>query len=187
MIAYLKGTPTILEQRLILTVNNVGYEVYVGQRILATAAQKDELELFVYTHVREDRIELYGFNQPEQLKLFKMMTDVSGIGPKTGLDIVDHNPKHIIDAVQNARISFFTPIPRIGKKTAQKIILELKSKLGSLKELNLGPKSQKEQDVIEALTGLGFDQDQIHQAMESVDVEELKLDQAIKKTMKKIG
>ncbi len=187
MIAYLKGTPTILEERLILTINNVGYEVYVGQRILTTAAQKDELELFIHTHVRDDRIELYGFTQQEQLRLFEMMTDVSGIGPKTALDIVDQDPKQIIDAVQNARTSFFTPIPRIGKKTAQKIILELKSKLGSLRDLDLGPKSQQEQDVIEALTALGFELDQIHQAMESVELEELELDQAVKETIQKIG
>ncbi len=187
MISYLKGTPSVVDDKIVLKVNNVGYGIFVAGRLLAKAASSDELEMFIHTHVREDRIELYGFETSEQLKLFEMMTGVSGIGPKTGLEIVDNDPAKIIDAVQNAKISFFTPIPRIGKKTAQKIILELKSKLGSLKELNLGPVSQKEQDVLDALMQLGYSQSEIHDAVAEVDLDEVNLQEAVKLALKNLS
>lgn len=186
MIAYLKGKPNVQTDRLIVNVNNVGYGVYVGSRLLATADPDQELELYIFTHVREDRLELYGFQSPQQLRLFELMTDVSGIGPKTALAIVDQDPQKIIEAVQQAKVGFFTPIPRVGKKVAQKIILELKSKLGSLKELDLGPQSQEEQDLRDALLKLGFDQDEILAAIEEIDLEETDLQQAVKQALSQL-
>jgi len=187
MIAYLKGYPQILKDELIIKVNGVGYGVFTGQRLLSRIQTDEEIELYIYSHVREDRFELYGFLTLEQKRLFEMMLDVSGIGPKTALDIVDQEPSRIIEAVQNSTVSFFTAIPRIGKKTAQKIILELKSKLGSIKELNLGPRSQQEQDVTEALLQLGFDEAQVHDVVGNMDVENLAVQEAVKEAMKRMG
>ncbi len=189
MIAFLAGTLKQLNaDNLILMVQGVGYRVWVGPKLVHTCGQPGTtLELFIHSHIREDRFELYGFNNPKQLELFKQMIDISGIGPKTALDIVDKNPQQIIEAVQQAQVSFFTPIPRIGKKMAQKIILELKPKLGSLRDLNLGPKSAKEQDVYDALVALGFDETQISRAMEKINVAELKVELAVKKLVKSLG
>jgi Holliday junction DNA helicase RuvA len=191
MISYLQGKPLISQDKMIVvTANGVGYGVFAGKKLLAQASHQEQIELFVHSHVREDRFELYGFTSQEQLKLFTMMTDVSGIGPKTALDIVERDPQQIITAIQKAQIDFFTPIPRIGKKTAQKIILELKSKLGSLKELDLTPKSQQEQDVIAALQQLGFERAAILRAIEQIEpdrFQELELEQAVKLVVKKLG
>ena len=187
MISYLEGVPQVQDEKIILNVNGVGYGIFAANRLLAAASRSEHLEIYVHTHVREDRIELYGFETPEQLKLFEMMTDVSGIGPKTGLEIVDNEPSKIIDAVQNAKVSFFTPIPRIGKRTAQKIILELKSKLGSLKELRLGPVSPKEQDIIAALTQLGYEQGQIQDIISEFDLEEMELQEAVKQAIRQLS
>lgn len=185
MIAFLQGAPQILEDSVIVLVNGVGYKVEVGQRTLASL-NKTEVKLFIHTHVREDRIQLFGFIQTQQLKLFQLMIDVSGVGPKTALEITDRNPEQIIEAVQNAQVNFFKSIPRIGKKTAQKIILELKPKLGSLKELSLGPRSPMEQDVYEALSALGYEETDISQVLSELDLEELSVEDAVKKVLQNL-
>ncbi len=185
MIAYLSGKPTVYKDFIIVRTGGVGYQVEVGPRTLSQLPS-EQVELFIHTHVREDRFELYGFLKQEQLSLFKMMIDISGVGPKTALDIVDRNPEQIVDAVQNARINFFKAIPRIGKKTAQKIILELKSKLGSLKELSLGPKSEKEQDIFEALTSLGYEEATIETALADVNLENISVEEAVKLLLQKM-
>jgi Holliday junction DNA helicase RuvA len=185
MIAFLQGTPQILEDSVIVHVNGVGYKVEVGQRTL-TSLNKNEVKLFIHTYVREDRMELFGFTQTQQLKLFQLMIDISGVGPKTALEIVDRNPEQIIEAVQNAQVNFFKSIPRIGKKTAQKIILELKPKLGSLKELSLGPRSALEQDVYEALSALGYEETDISQALSDLDLGKLTVEDAVKKVLQNL-
>jgi len=179
MIAYLKGNPIFGDKHVIMVVNGVGYLVYVGARTLINLP-KQEAELFTHTYVREDKLDLYGFLTREQLRLFELMLNVSGIGPKIAIDIVDRDPQAIITAVQQSQVTFFSSIPRIGKKTAQKIILELKSKLGSLTELSLGPRSTTEQDVFETLVALGYEESDIGQILVDIDVEALGVEGAIK-------
>jgi holliday junction DNA helicase RuvA len=121
------------------------------------------------------------------LALFQLVLTVSGVGPKTALAIVNGGVEKLISAVQEANLSFFTAVPRVGKKLAQKIIIELKSKLGGLKELNLATLSPKRQDVYDALLGLGFDDQSINFALEKIDIESLDLAVAIKQALKIAG
>ena len=185
MIGYLKGKPIILNESVLIVINGVGYKVEVGA-YSKTQFKNDEVELYIHTYVKEDRFELYGFLTPQQLKLFKLMIDISGVGPKTAIEIVDRNPDKIVEAVQNAQVSFFQSIPRIGKKIAQKIILELKPKLGSLKELSLGPRSSKEQDIFETLSALGYEENTIEEALRDLDLEEITVEEAVKLILKKM-
>lgn len=186
MIGYLQGQLINSGDNLIIVCHGVGYEVEVGDRT-KNSLRDEEVELYIHTHVREDRIELYGFKTPQQKHLFELMLDVSGIGPKTAIDITDQDPDRIISAVQNAEVTFFSSIPRIGKKTAQKIILDLKSKLGSLKELSLGPRSSKERDVFDALSSLGYEESEIADAASNFDLEELPLEKAVKEVLAKLS
>lgn len=195
MISYLKGQPVIAQvakqEKATIVVNNVGYQVFVGSKALSFLRRKSqeqkEVELFIYTHVREDALELYGFRSRKQQYLFELMLDVSGVGPKTALAIVDRSPEQIITAVQQAQVSFFKQVPRVGKKTAQKIILELKSKLGSIKELSLGPRSGQEQDVYDALVALGYEETDAGDVISQLDLDELSTEEAVKQALKKIG
>ena len=185
MISYLKGKPIIQPDKvIILTSNGVGYGVNLGSKVHAWIAQKDQVELFIHTHVREDALELYGFRTQEQQHLFELMLGVSGVGPKTALEIVNHDPQKIVKAVQQSQVSFFKQVKRVGKKTAQKIILELKSKLGSIKELSLGPRSGKEQDLYETLTALGYEESDIVDLVSEIKVDELTTEQAVKQALK---
>lgn len=187
MISYLSGTPIILHDRVILLVNGVGYGVYVGAKTLRRFADLPNAELYIHTHVREDAITLFGFEDHSSLSLFEQLLDVSGVGPKTAVVIADAGANAVVTAVQTADVAFFSAMPRIGKKLAQKIIIELKSKLGSLKDLDLQPESQQQTQVTQALTSLGFAEHDIAQALQSIQIESLTLEQAIKTTIQAIS
>lgn len=187
MIGYLHGTPKVIGSDLLILVGGVGYQVSVAPQLLSKATSAPEVEIFVYTHVKEDALELYGFGSTEEKRLFTLLLDVSGVGPRTALAISDRGSQSIIQAVQQADISFFSKVPRVGKKMAQKIIIELKGKLGSLKELNLGPTNTQEQEIVSALTDLGFDENHVLDLLRQDDYSELALEDSIKRLIQKLG
>lgn len=184
MIAFLSGRPVIDGKSLILLVNGVGYGVTVGTLTLAKIAQLSKTDLYIYTHVREDKLELYGFLTKAEKDVFLLLIDVSGVGPKTSQNIMDGRANEVIIAVQNANTTFFSAVPRVGKKLAQKIIIELRGKLGELKTLSLGPSTIKEQQITEALVSLGFNEQLIAESMGELAVEDMELELAIKETIK---
>lgn len=180
MIAQLTGKPIINNDQLILDVNGVGYGVLVGGKTLAKLQGQSFVTLSIYTHVREDAIELFGFLDAADKRLFELLLAVNGVGPRTALNISQLGAANITEAVQQANVSFFTKISRVGKKLAQKIIIDLKSKLGSLKELELGGITDpKQKDVVEALLALGFDEQEVYRKLEKLD-----LNQPIEKVIK---
>lgn len=187
MIAYLKGQVSVKKDYLVIVCAGVGYRVFATSTFTQTAAQHElageELEAHIFTHVKEDRLDLYGFAQEKELALFQLVLSVAGVGPKTALGLINGGVDQLIKAVQEANLSFFTALPRVGKKLAQQIIIELKGKLGSLKELNLATLSPKKQDVYDALLALGFDDQSINFALEKIDVENLDLAVAIKQAL----
>ena len=189
MIAYLKGIPTISGQILIIDVNGVGYGVKVTPHLLNSfGLQKNTpVELYIYTHVKEEKLELYGFESPKEKDMFELVLGVSGVGPSIALNLVTAGPHQLIEAVQNAQVSFFSAVPRVGKKLAQKIIIDLKSKLGSLRELELGGVTDpKQKEVVEALLALGFEEQKVYQSLHQLDLDK-DISQVVKDAIKKIG
>lgn len=185
MIAYLQGQALVKKDHLIVLTAGVGYLVTVGHKFLSSLSQDGlEVALYIYSHIKEDRFELYGFQTEEELEIFKLLIAISGVGPKTAIALADAGIEQLIDAVQQAQTSFFTSVPRVGKKLAQKIIIELKSKLGSLKELNLSTLSPKAQDVMDALLSLGFEENTIQTSLATLDLENMDLQVAIKTVIK---
>jgi holliday junction DNA helicase RuvA len=186
MIGYLKGTPKYSDiGLLIVTSDGVGYEVLVTQTTASSLVTEPTAELYVHTHVKEDALELFGFRSVEERALFKQLIGISGVGPRTGLGLIELSPSRVISAVQNADVGILSSVPRVGKKLAQKIIIELKSKLGSLQELNLGPKSGKEQDVYDALLALGFSENVVTKAFTQLDfTSDLDTPELIKQALK---
>lgn len=185
MIAYLEGSALVKKDHLIVLTGGVGYLVFVGSKILRSfATQSENVALHIYSHIKEDRFELYGFKSEEDLAIFKMLLAISGVGPKTALALADSGTDQLIEAVRQAQTSFFTSVPRVGKKLAQKIIIELKTKLGSLKELNLSTLTPKAQDVMDALLGLGFEENSVQTILSQLDLENMDLQVAIKTVIK---
>lgn len=187
MIALLTGQPQRLADRLIILINGVGYAVFVGPRLLAEATTQNNLTLYIHTYVKEDRLELYGLKTAAELQLFEQVLSVSGVGPKMAIALVDAGASQLVSAIQQAELSFFTAVPRVGKKLGQKIIIELKSKLGGLVDLNLGPISGKQADVLAALESLGFSDTVSQAVLKEIDVENLPLGQAVKAALKLIN
>ena len=187
MISYLTGKPLVKSEELILITGGVGYGVKVTNEILSQASGQETVSLHIYTHVKEDALELFGFSTPNEKELFKLLISVSGVGPTTALAILNKGSQQIITAIQNADVSFFTSVKRVGKKAGQKIIIELKSKLGGIKDLDLTPLSQLQSDIFDALVGMGFNDSHVTQTIKEIDIQDLPLDKAMQLAIKALG
>ena len=177
MIAFLRGT--ILEktpQRLIIDVGGVGYEVLVPLSTYFDAAEPGSVtpvSLHVHTHVREDALQLFGFASRFELDLFTRLIGISGIGPKLALAVLSGiEPAELVRAVRTQNIARLTSIPGIGKKTAERIGLELKDRLpeafGAADPAPLSPNDQVRADLLTALANLGYPRPSAEKAAETV-------------------
>jgi len=154
MIAYLKGKIIYKDINFIILENSgVGYKVFMSAVRLANLKEGEEIELFTHEQGREDGRELYGFLSIEELKLFWKLTSVSGVGPKSGQNILGlDKPEKIENAITAGDVAFLTRVSGIGKKIAERMILELKGKL--IMDSVGGDSSDTE--AIDALAGLGY-------------------------------
>ena len=188
MIAQLTGKPKTFDQEsIIIDVNGVGYLVFTPPSLQQKIIKEKITTLFIHTHVKEDALDLYGFASKEDLYLFKLLINISGIGPKTAITLIDKGVPAITTAVSKADVDFFTSVKRLGKKNAQKIIIELKPKLGDLNDLDLLGESSETSETIQALISLGFSKHQAHQALNQSTNPEDKIEDKIKKAIKYLG
>lgn len=174
---------------IILNVNNVGYKIYIGSSVLSLlTSNNEEITIFTHTHVREDLLELYGFLDPLDLKLFEYLIDVSGIGCKTAMGIFSIGKRNeIINAIANADVGFFTNVPRLGKKNAQKIIIELKSKLGGVTDIDLSGSDSGNSTVMAALKQFGYSVSEANAALKALSGKKLAEDEMIRQALKYLG
>lgn len=188
MIGFLSGTiHSNSTEQIILLVNGVGYLVTVPANYINLLKVSVQTELFIYTHVREDTFDLYGFLATDELELFKLVLTVSGIGPKTALLVIDKGVVKVERAIKDADTNFFTTVPRLGHKNAQKIIIELKNKLGGLKELDLTSENEESTEAIEALRSLGYTRQEALLAIGAVPASEKTLEQKISYALRNLG
>ena len=146
-----------------LEVNRVGYLLWVGKNFLKKHNTGEELTVSTYMAVSENDINLFGFENWDEVDLFKMLISVSGVGPKTAAGILGETESlEIIKAIGEADVDFFQKMKGVGKKTAQRIIIDLKPKIGGLGELDLS-KGEKmaDDDLVLSLKQLGFDRKEI--------------------------
>lgn len=174
MIAYLKGTILKKEEKSIILLTSssdnssagVGYLVKVSASLLQETKENDEISLFIHTHVREDALDLFGFKTYEEFTFFKKLISISGIGPKTGQDIVSLPLNKLKSAIINGDTAFITTVPKVGKKIAERIILELKNKLDfadfDIEDLTRQHSNLRiPEEVITALEKLGYNRKEI--------------------------
>jgi holliday junction DNA helicase RuvA len=161
MIGFLKGQ--VIENAddsLVVEVAGVGYEVAVSQFTSAEYPVGAACQLFVYTHVREDQLNLYGFLNPTEKQFFLSLLKVNGIGPKMALNILSGASfDQIVERIENEDVKALSQLPKVGKKTAEQMILTLKGKLlvaPEGKKSTKTPKSSMQQAISSALVNLGF-------------------------------
>jgi Holliday junction DNA helicase RuvA len=179
MIEFLRGTYQYSGNDYIaLEVQGVGYRVYVTNPFRFT--QGEEVFLYIEDVIREDARLLYGFLTKEERDLFRLLLEVSGIGPKAGLAIVSAGtPQEIVSAIEGENLAFLTRLPGIGKKTAQRLILDLKDKVKrlGLVEMPHGSDSRDRipssvsQEAIAALMALGYNEEESAWAIREVEKE----------------
>lgn len=190
MIGSLTGLPEILSQNsLLMNVNGVGYRVSATSKLIEKISLSDkEVRIYIHTHVKEDALDLYGFLDKEELVIFELLIEVSGIGPKTAILVLEKGEKDIKNAIINSDVDFFTNIPRIGKKNAQRIIIELKAKVGSLSELDLsGATGGQTREIVDGLMAMGFRRQEVTQALKDLPENLLTTEEKIKYILKKLG
>ncbi|MBA3724379.1 MAG: Holliday junction branch migration protein RuvA [Candidatus Levybacteria bacterium] len=190
MIGTLKG---IVEYRddpnLIVDVHGVGYKVLVPTTVLAKLnGIGDEIKLFTHTHVREDLLELYGFTDPSDLRLFEYLIGVSGVGCKTALGIFAVGTRSaIVQAISQGDVSFFTSVPRLGKKNGQKIIIELKNKIGATGDIDLSEGGADQGELITALKAFGFSAMESQEAIQALNGKGETVEEKVRLALKYLG
>jgi len=191
MIATLEGT---LEYRgvdsIIINVGGIGFRAYVpGSTLSQLGAAGDKLSLYTHLHVREDNIALYGFASEEELALFKNFISISGIGPKTALSLLSAlDPEQLAMAITSGNVDIISQVRGIGKKMANRLVIELRSKLEKeWKEAAL-PLAPENADALTALTSLGYSLREATQAISSIpDSAELSLEEKVRLALQQLA
>ncbi len=160
MIASLRGTVESLSGDFaIINVNGVGFKVYMPTSVLSTLGTiGEEVRLHTHLHLKEDEATLYGFGSADELTLFQTLTSVSGLGPKMGLAMLSAmTVDQVVMAIATGSADLLIRVPGIGRKMADRIILELKEKIGTgLITTPAAQLAQENSDVLAALTSLGY-------------------------------
>jgi len=199
MIAYIKGTlEQVTDQHAVLESQGIGYIINASPATISRLPRRGEpAQLFTYMQVKEDNISLFGFQTQEEITLFRLLISISGIGPKVAMAILAvMTPEQVITAIAAQDSVAFGKVPGVGKKTAQRITLELQDKIkshgfaaaeefGSAAGFDSGAGSDK-QDAIDALLSLGYSRSESLRAVLSVATEEMPAEQIIKLALKKL-
>lgn len=174
---------------LLVDVNGLGYRVLVSEKVWNKIHLNDEAFLFIYSHIRDDAFDLFGFPETADLKLFENLIGVSGVGPKTAMSIFSFlTREEIINGVLKGDTDIFIGIPRLGKKNAQKIIIELKSKFKDNSSFDLtGADSSGNEEVLTALKSFGFSHKEITDALKNIDPNAETAEEKIKLVLKYLG
>ena len=193
MYAYIKGSLEVKSNLyIIVETGGIGYQIYMPQKAIEKLGEiGSQVKIYTHYHVREDNISLYGFINQEELRMFELLLSVSGIGAKSAISMLSEvSPSSFALSVITNDVSKLVKIPGIGKKTAARIVLELKDKLKTetatekteeIVEINQG--EEKVDELIAALQVLGYTRYEINQVIGKIDVKELTLEDSIKKAL----
>ena len=199
MFYYVKGTVAHIAPYLaVIDCGGVGYACKTTNYTLSALKQGEEAKLFTYLHVREDIFELYGFATENELNCFQMLIGVSGVGPKAALAILSSvTPERLATAIITGDEKALTGAPGVGKKIAQRVILELKDKLAK-GQLNVTAgesyggsgvtviPENKASEAAAALAVLGYGPAEVNEALKGIPMDELPLEAIIKQALKKM-
>lgn len=189
MIAYLSGIVIHkdLKFAVVQTAGGVGYKVFATLDALSLLHEGSPATLWIHTVVREDALDLYGFKDQEALSFFELLLTVSGIGPKSAIGVLSAATVPTLrEAILTGETGYLTKISGVGKKVAEKIVLELKGKLGAI-ELGGSDTLSGDIDAIEALKSLGYTHKEAKEALENVPRETIDTTEKIKIALRSLS
>lgn len=199
MFYYIEGTVALMDNGLaVIDCGGVGYALNTTTNTLAHIRKGERAKLYVYTVIREDCFDLYGFATPEEKRSFEMLVGVSGVGPKAALAILSANtPESLSLAVISGNEKALTVVSGIGKKIAQRILLELKDKLAKelestgMESFSASPAAgpvggDKLADAAAALGVLGYGNSEITAALKGLDIQQLSVEDIIRRALRKM-
>ena len=196
MYGHFKGiVDSIFEDRIILDVNDIGYEIFMPEsEIISIKDKKEKIKIYTYLNVREDEMKLFGFLSQNNLDFIKKLTSVSGVGPRMALGIISNiDPSEMCVAIATENILALKQIPGIGPKMAQKIIFELKDKVqkDDLQNAakNIGRSISKNKNIDEAITALevlGYSKREIKEVVDKLNITEEKVEDIIRIVLKEM-
>ncbi|UCH85046.1 MAG: Holliday junction branch migration protein RuvA [Candidatus Latescibacterota bacterium] len=194
MISHVRGTLASAAPACVVTVGGVGLELQIPEKDRTLLAKSGgEVAFFTYLYVREDRMTLFGFLREEDRELFLKLIGVSGIGPRIGLAVLaEHSAARIIQAIRGGDHGFLCRVPGLGKKTAERVVVELKDKLAAMDvEIETeGPGSALREEAVLALASLGMPKVAARKALEKIDwsgVDESSLEAVVREALKHAG
>ncbi|MDO4282651.1 MAG: Holliday junction branch migration protein RuvA [Clostridia bacterium] len=183
-----------LSDRIILEVNNIGYEIYLPESEIEVLKENQEIKIFTYLQVREDDMKLFGFLSRETLEFFKKLISVSGVGPKVALGIISNiSASDMCIAIATENIAALKSVPGIGPKMAQKIVFELKDKILKDQMTDIKTKTSKVmlvnsnvKEAITALQVLGYTEKQVKEVMNRIAINDDSVENIIRKVLKEM-
>lgn len=196
MFYYLEGTITHMEPYLaVLDCGGAGFAVHTTATTLSALKQGERARLYTYLHVREDMLDLYGFKTVSERNSFRMLIGVSGVGPRAALSILSAgSPEALATAVVTGNEKALTVAPGIGKKIAQRVILELKDKLAkgqlsgeAFSGEGFGAPGDKAGEAAAALAVLGYSKEEIAKVMVRMDVGNLTTEEIVRQALKRLS
>jgi len=188
MIAKLTGKIEYSNDKwIIVDVSGVGYKVFLTAFTLGRLTGKSEGSFFIYTYVREDILALYGFINIEEKEMFELLISISGIGPKAALGILSiADPISIRTAILNNDATILTKVSGVGKKTAERVILELQNKVADM-PLEDRKDALVDSETIEALMSMGYTAFQARESLKLIPKDIESIEEKIKFALKEIG
>lgn len=196
MISFIKGYAEIFKENIVLIENNgIGYKIFVTETVLNSINKNSgEMKIYTYMNVKEDEISLFGFLNVSELDIFQKLISVSGVGPKGAISLLNSmSPSEIALAIITSDIKALSKGQGIGKKTAERITLELKDKIETTDAMGINKEdfAQAENDenkieAIEALISLGFSRSEVVSAINKIK-EDLPSDKLISKALKSLS
>ena len=197
MISFIKGTVAqVLADSVILDNNGLGWQVFMSGSALSRLPHAGET-VMLYTHMqlKEDGVSMFGFPEPQEKQLFEMLISVTGVGPKVALSILSVlSPSQLIIAILTDDTASLCKAPGVGKKTAQRVSLELRDKIKSKEaesvidpQQSLSPNQQERQDAMDALIALGYSRADAVRAVMETALPDMKTEQIIRLALRKLA
>jgi len=188
MIGYIEGKIAVIDEATVTVVTNsgVGYDIFVGEHRAGLEEEGDKATYFTKLKPTENSLNLYGFNTKEEKTFFSLLNSVSGVGPKSAMNILTlGSMNEIKNAIDTEDKEYLKNVKGIGPKTADRILVELQEKVES-QSVDSSSEDKKAREVIEALKSMGYSKQEAQQAVTGVETEEKSIQEILKEVLKKI-